>query len=307
MHVAIIRLITLLLAAALLASCEKKPATVEEVSSVFWQAVIANDEDAVAAYSTLQSAAEYDAFNRSWENMTPNLGAQFIDGDHAQVNTRITMSTAAAASHLEFVTYLVKGERGWRVDYARTAEAVRISGAVVDFVSRMASLGENIQRQLEASSADLASRLTLFVDQLDKLSGHYRQRADRAIDEAAASMGRLLEEFTTSLQEAMEELDQSPGGEASRSQLEESADSLQSSSEALQNPSIDSIASTGQQLIIVSDKLARLGDQKLQHYRRRWEQLAEEFRQELASLAALLAGAQPPPQEQQLQQQDISK
>ena len=300
MHHATIRLITLLLAAVLLVSCEKKPATVEEVSTAFWQAVIANDEDAVVANSTLQSAAEFDAFSRAWENMTPSLGAQFIDGDQAQVNTRIGMS-AAAASSLEFVTYLVKHENGWRVDYTRTAEAVRISGAVVDFVSRMTSLGENVQRQLEASSADIASRLTLFVDQLDKLSGHYQQRADQAIDQAAASMGRLLEEFTASLQQAVEELDQSNGGDASRSQLEESAESLQSSSEALQNPSIDTIASTGRQLVIVSDKLARLSDQKLQHYRRRWEQLAEEFRQELASLVALLAGAQAPP-EQQLQQ-----
>jgi hypothetical protein len=260
----------------------------------------------VLAYSTLQSTAGYDAFSRGWEKMTPSLGAQFIDGDQAHVNTRITTSDATAASPLEFVTYLVKSEDGWKVDYARTAEAVRISGAVVDFVSRVTSLGENIQRQLEASSADIASRLTLFVDQLDKLSGHYQQHADQAIDAAAASMGRLLEEFTTSLEEAIEELDQAPGGDASRSQLEESAESLQSSSEALQNPSIETIASTGQQLVIVSDKLAQLGDQKLQHYRRRWEQLAEEFRQELASLAALLAGAQPLP-EKQLQQQEMIK
>jgi hypothetical protein len=303
MHHAIIRFVTLLFAALLLTSCEKKPVTVEEVSSVFWQAVIANDKDAVVAYSTLQGTAEYDAFSRRWEKMTPSLGAQYIDGDQAQVDTRITMPDAAAAGPLEFVTYLVKGEKGWRVDYARTAEAVRVSGAVADFVSRVTSLGENIQRQLEASSADMASRLTLFVDQLDKLSGHYQQRTDKAIDAAAASMGRLLEEFTASLQQAIEELDQSPGGDASRAQLKESAESLQSSSETLANPSIDSIASTGQQLVIVSDKLAHLSDQKLQHYRRRWEQLAEEFRQELASLVALLAGAQPSA-EKQLQQQE---
>jgi len=209
---------------------------------------------------------------------------------------------------LYFETYLVNKDGGWRVDYQRTADAVGVSGAVVDFVGQLTSLGKNIQRQIGASSENAARQIAAFVGQLEMMSGDYQNQMGKAIDDAAGRMQGLLDEFIRSLEEAVEELQDpanevgQPGNtEASRSDIKESVEALQSSSDALKTPTIDSIASAGQQLIVVTDKLARLSDEKLQHYMQRWEQLAEEFKAELINLIAVFTDVDQPGEETQKQ------
>ncbi|MEA3302567.1 MAG: hypothetical protein U9Q75_04730, partial [Pseudomonadota bacterium] len=269
----VIQIFSLLLVGVLLNACEQKPKSAPEVSEVFWQAVIMDETDDVLAYSTLQSIESYDRFDREWRDMVTTWGKIVIDGDVAQIDTEISKPGEEPTDVLYFVTYLVNTDEGWRVDYQRTAEAVNVSGAVVDFVGQLTSLGKNIQRQVEASSESAARQIAAFVGQLEQMSGDYQNQMGKAIDDAAGRMQRLLDEFARSLQEAVDEL-QEPGDEAgksgnteaSRSDIKESVEALQSSSDALKNPTIDSIASAGRQLILVTEKLARLSDQKLQHY-----------------------------------------
>lgn len=310
MHHHMFQIISLLLVAVLLAACEKKPVTVSEVSEAFWQAVITDAPDDVVAYSTLQSAEGYDRFGRQWQGLTLSWGRIVIDGDAARVDTQIAKPDAQATDTLYFVTYLVNTDAGWRVDYQKTADAVSVSGAVVDFVDRFTSLGKNIQRQVEVSSENAARQIAAFIGQLEQMAGDYQNQMDKAIDDAAGRMQGLLDEFVRSLQEAVEELQESgdevgqPGNtEASRSDIKESVEALQSSSDALKNPTIDSIANAGQQLITVTERLARLSDQKLQHYTQRWEQLAQEFTVELVNLIAVFTGVDQQEQENEAQQQ----
>jgi len=308
MHRRVIQIFSLLLAGALLNACEQKPKSVSEVSEAFWQAVISDERDDVVAYSTLQDSEGYDHFGRGWKDLSPTFGQIVINGDVARVETQIAKPDAQPTDTLYFKTYLVNKDEGWRVDYQRTADAVGVSGTVVDFVGQLTSLGQNIQRQVEASSDNAARQIAAFVGQLEQMSGDYQNQMGKAVDDAAGRMQGLLDEFTRSLEEAVEEL-QEPGDEAgqpddteaSRSDIKKSVEALQSSSDALKNPTIDSIASAGQQLATVTEKLARLSDQKLQHYMQRWEQLAEEFKVELANLIALFIGVDQPEHEAQQQ------
>ncbi len=300
----VIQIISLLLVGALLSACEQKPKSAPEVSEAFWQAVITDDSDDVVAYSTLQSVEGYERFDREWRDMATTWGKIVIDGDVAQIDTEISKSGGEHADVLYFVTYLVNTDEGWRVDYQRTAEAVSVSGAVVDFVGQLTSLGQNIQRQVEASSESAVRQIAAFVGQLEQMAGEYQKQTNKAIDATAGRMQRLLDEFVRSLEEAVKEL-QEPGdeggqpGDTERSDIKESVAALQSSSDALKNPTIDSIASAGQQLILVTEKLARLSDEKLQHYMQRWEQLAEEFMVELANLVAVFTGVDQPGEQTQ--------
>ncbi len=308
MHRRVIQIISLLLVGALLSACEQKPKSSQEVSEAFWQAVITDDGDDVVAYSTLQRVEGYERFDREWRDMVTTWGKIVIDGDVAQIDTEVSTPGGEPTDALYFVTYLVNTDEGWRVDYQRTAEAVSVSGAVVDFVGQLTSLGQNIQRQVEASSESAARQIAAFVGQLEQMAGDYQKQTNKAIDAAAGRMQRLLDEFVRSLEEAVKEL-QEPGDEggqpgnteASRADIKASVEALQSSSDALKNPTIDSIASAGQQLAAVTEKLARLSDQKLQHYTQRWEQLAEEFMVELANLIALFTGVDQPENEAQQQ------
>jgi hypothetical protein len=302
----VIQIISILLVGALLSACEQKPKSVPEVSEEFWQAVISDERDDVVAYSTLQNSEGYDRFGRGWKDLAPTFGQIVIDGDVARVETQIAKPDAQPTDTLYFETYLVNKDEGWRVDYQRTADAVGVSGAVVDFVGQLTSLGQNIQRQVEASSESAARQIAAFVGQLEQMSGDYQNQMGKAIDDAAGRMQRLLDEFVHSLEEAVKELqepDDEAGqpGDTERSDIKESVEALQSSSEALKNPTIDSIVSAGQQLAAVTEKLARLSDEKLQRYMQRWEQLAEEFMVELANLVALFIGVDQPENEAQQQ------
>ena len=153
MRLRVIQIFSLLLVGVLLSACEQKPKSIAEVSEAFWQAVVTDERDDVIAYSTLQSSEGYDRFGREWEGLAPAFGQIVINGDVARVETQIAKQDAHSTDTLHFETYLVNKEGGWRVDYQRTADAVGVSGAVVDFVGQLTSLGKNIQRQVEASSA----------------------------------------------------------------------------------------------------------------------------------------------------------
>lgn len=292
----IIQGFSLLLAALLLYACEQKPLTVAEVSEAFWLAVVSDKPGDVVAYSTLPSTENYDKFDREWQGLSPVLGQIVINGEYARVDTQASKEDAQPMDVLHFVTYLVNTEQGWKVDYQRTADAVRASGTVVDFFGRVTSIGQEIQRQVKASSESAATQLTAFVAQLEQVAGEYQQQTGKAVDDAAVRMRGLIGEFARSLEEAIDELDEpddtgNGAAGAGSAEIKASVEALQSSSDALNEPSIESIASTAQQLIAVMEKLARISDQKLQRYTLRWEQLAEEFRSELVNLVAVFSGA----------------
>jgi hypothetical protein len=291
MKLNLIQLGSLLLLATLLTGCGKKAETVPEVTKVFWDAVITDDSDDALEYSTLDSEEQFDRYNRDWLNMTPSWGQIVIDGDEARVNTQVSTPDGTGAGMLFFVTYLVKSDQGWIVDYERTGKGVGASGAVVDFVDKITTLGDDIQKQVEQTSENVAIEMTTIVEQLDRMTEEYQEQADKAIADTADSMRKLLDEFSESLEKAIEDL-QGPGvTEAeTRAEMEQSVEQLQSSSNELKNPSLDAIANSGQQVIDVTEKLARSSNEKLEKYSAQWEHILEQFELEMEKLVARFSG-----------------
>jgi hypothetical protein len=285
-----ILIIGLLLAAVLLGACAKKPETVSDVSKAFWDAVIQNDSGPAVAYSTLENADGFDRFGRDWHNMIPSWEQIIIDGDEARVNTQVSTPDVTGAGMLYFVTYLVKTPDGWKVDYERTGRGVRASGAVVDFVDRITTMGEDIQRQFEQASENVAIGMGAAVEQLDRMTEEYQDEAGKAIDDTANSMRQLLDEFSRSLEKALEDL-QGPGlTQTNRTDMQDAVNRLQSSSRELDHPSLDAIANSGQQIIIVTDKLSRISNEKIRTYAAEWNRILAQFDTELKKLITGLTG-----------------
>ena len=285
-----IQIISVLLLALMLSACGKKAVTVPEVTKAFWDAVITNDNSDAVEYSTLESDEDFDRFGRDWLNMIPSWGQIVIDGDDARVNTQVSTPDGTGAGMLFFVTYLNKTENGWKVDYERTGKGVRVSGSVVDFVDRITTLGEDIQRQFEETSENVAIEMTTIVEQLDQMTEQYQDQADKAIESTADSMRKLLDEFANSLEKAIEEIQGSGITETNQTDMKESVDRLQSPSNELKNPSLDAIANSGQQVIIVTEKLADISDEKLKKYSEQWEEILDKFEDEMARLIAHFNG-----------------
>ena len=286
----LIKLASILLLALMLSACGKKAETVPEVSKAFWDAVITSDSSDAVEYSTLESDEDFDRFGREWLNMIPSWGQIVIDGDEARINTQISTPDGTGAGMLFFVTYLVKSDEGWLVDYERTGKGVSASGSVVDFVDKIATIGADIQKQFEETSENVAIEMSTIVEQLDQMTEQYQDQADKAVESAADSMRKLLDEFADSLEKAIEEL-QGPGiTETNQKDMEESVDRLQSSSNELKNPSLDAIANSGQQVIVVTEKLARISDEKLEKYAGHWEKILAQFEAEMEKLIAHFNG-----------------
>lgn len=286
----LIQIISIFFLAIMLSACGKKAETVPEVSKAFWDAVITNDVDDAVEYSTLESDEDFDRFERDWQNMIPSWGQIVIDADEARVNTQVATPDGTGAGMLFFVTYLVKTNDGWIVDYERTGKGVSASGVVVDFVDKITTLGEDIRRQFEKTSENVAIEMATIVEQLDQMTEQYQDQADSAIESTANSMRKLLDEFADSLEKAMEEI-QGPGiTETNQTDMKESVDRLQSSSKELANPSLDAIANSGQQVIVVTEKLARITDEKLDKYAEQWEKILVQFEAEMERLIAHFNG-----------------
>ena len=281
MNKRLFQIITLLLIALVLGACAKKPETVTEVSKVFWSAVISNDAGDAVEYSTLESAEQFDRFGRQWQNMIPSWGQVVIEGDQARVNTQVSAPDASDADMLYFVTYLVKTADGWKVDYDRTAKAVRAAGAVVDFVDRIATIGEEIQHQFDETSENLAIQMTAVVDQIDRMTEDYQDRAGQAVDRAAGNIRQLLDQLSASLKRAMEDL-KDPDDSQLRKQIEDSIDRLEASSREMVNPSLDAIANAGKQVITVADELMTASEGRLKQYAEEWNRILDQFDQELS-------------------------
>ena len=75
----------------ILISCQQKPGP-EQVSTLFWQAVKNNDAEAMQRYSTVKAMPERQDGNNLPNVEQAQLGRIIIDGDEAEIETRLTLS-----------------------------------------------------------------------------------------------------------------------------------------------------------------------------------------------------------------------
>lgn len=93
----------------------------DDVTIVFWTALIDYDLEKAAAYS-IEGSAQF--FDEKVRNASLQVGKTHYDCDGATVETEIIRQSAAASS--SFKTYLVmdEDEQQWKVDYRRTLKAI---------------------------------------------------------------------------------------------------------------------------------------------------------------------------------------
>ena len=73
----------------LMATGCSRPESPQEVSEAFWQAVLEEDAEAAADYSTLVDEAAFDGFEQQWQNVSIEWGRVVIDDNLARVTTTL--------------------------------------------------------------------------------------------------------------------------------------------------------------------------------------------------------------------------
>lgn len=271
-----------LLLALILSSCNK-PETPQEVALAFWQSVINNDVAGVVEFSTLANEQGYDAFSRDWKGMIPSWGKIIIEENEARIHTHISTPDAASSEMLDFVTYMVKVEDQWKVDFEHTYKVVTASAAVSDFVDRIARMGTEISKQIEQAGKAVTSEIETLNEQLLQLTESLGSRATLAIEQYGEIMRRHLDALADSIEKAIQDQEQNidPGD---RAIMENTVKELNQSSKKLAQPDMNSIEETGEVIIITRENLDKLDAETFQNYQGLWQEWIDTVNVDLINL-----------------------
>jgi len=275
--------ITLTLAIVILQSACSKPQTPLEVSQAFWQAVIEGNISDVVNYSTLGSEKGYEEFSRDWSGMQPSWGKIIIEEHEARVHTHISKPDSAQSEMLYFVTYLVRQDEQWKVDYDKTENVVLASSAVSDFVNRITSIGSEISQQFEEASKTVTTELENLNNQLMQLTENLGDQATGAVKKYSNIMRRHLDALASSIEKAIKEQDSSINP-ADRKKMEETVTELGKTSKRLAQPDMNSITETGEVIIITRKNLETIDTGTFQKYQAQWQQWINEVNVDLVNL-----------------------
>jgi len=268
---------------ALLLSACGKPETPQEVSLAFWQSVIDGDVAGVVKYSTLGSEKGYDAFSRDWTGMIPSWGKIIIEEHEARVHTHISTPDAAQSEMLYFVTYLVKQDGIWKIDFDKTEKVVLASSAVSDFVNRITTIGNEISQQFEEASKTVTSELESLNEQLLQLTESLGNQANRAVEEYSEIMQGHLAALAASIEKAIQEQEKEIDP-ADRELMEDTVKELNQSSKKLAQPDMNSIAETGEVIIITRKNLDKVDNGTFKDYQAQWQEWIDSVNVDLVNL-----------------------
>ncbi|HEX5515108.1 MAG TPA: hypothetical protein VFY81_11975 [Gammaproteobacteria bacterium] len=281
-----VRVAALLAALLLLSACsgEKTP---QDVTALFWQAVIGSDANKAVEYSTLTDARAYDGFSRDWKGLQPTLGKLVIEGDEASVVTTFAgPDTQASGRPLEVVTYLVRQNDQWKVDYGRTGEALR--GPLASLFTQFNRLSKKISDQLDAAAGDLTVEMERLSEQLEQLSATVSEQTSTAIEQYGKALRRSIDELAESVERALK--DQRLTDQDKRT-LRRVAKDLNEDSDNLARPTAEVIADSGKNVAAARQQLAGTESASLQPYKEQWQKWGERIEADVRRLVDELSAA----------------
>jgi len=245
------------------------------VAQTFWESVIRNDTKNAVKYSTLTGAQDYDSFSRNWGDFRPSFGRVIIDGDEANIVSEFSRPDNSGAHSRNFVTYLVRQNDEWKVDYSRTGRALR-GGALASLFGQLDQLGNEISDQFRASSKDLSEEMGRMNEQFADLSGTISQQASESLRRYGKKLSRSIRGLADSVQRALEEHERRLS-DRDRRVLTEVVSDLNEGSENLSHPTIQSITDAGKTVGTAQRQLASTDDQAVGQYKEQWREWEETF------------------------------
>ncbi|MBZ2169082.1 apolipoprotein A1/A4/E family protein [Marinobacter sp. F4216] len=280
MGIALLRSLAVSLVLVVTAGCSG-PETPQEVAEAFWQSVAENDVDSMAELSTLDKTKDFDGFDRDWTDVAPAFGRVVIDDVEATIVTRLPSEDGPDADPQELVTYLVRQQEGWQVDYRRTREAIMNPSPFGQLMGELGKLRDKLEASFASSSNDLEASMNEFASEFEAYTRDLEQQAKEAMEDFGESLQNAMEDLADSINEALEDNDQMPRDD--KVLLEEAAVDLEGNSESLDDPSMDSLAEASRAMARTGERFSRLSEETFERYREDWNEALTEIRAETDS------------------------
>lgn len=265
----------------LLTACSG-PETPQEVTEAFWQAVMEDDADGVARYSTMATPAEYPQLEADWSAASLALGRTVIEEREATVVTVFKGIEGAGDEGREVATYLVLRDEQWKVDYQPTADAFAARSALQKFVGELGRLSDQIKSSFSRSSDALAERMDDMASEMRALSDSATAEASAALEEYSERLRKHIEELTESLEEALK--DEKQASPQDRELLETSIRDLNTRNAQLEDPDFESIAASSTTVAETRVRLQALDQQVFADYEEDWQEWVEDIEQDVNDL-----------------------
>ncbi|MCK5359721.1 MAG: hypothetical protein KAJ95_03800, partial [Gammaproteobacteria bacterium] len=206
-----------------------------------------------------------------------------IEEHEARVHTHISKPDAAQGEMLYFVTFLVKQGDVWKIDFDKTEKVVLASSAVSDFVNRITSIGNEITQQFEQASKSVTAELESLNEQLLQLTESLGNQAGRAVEEYSEIMQGHLASLAKSIEKAVQEQEKNIDP-ADRQLMQDTVKELNQSSKKLAQPDMNSIAETGEVIIITRKNLDKIDNGTFKDYQAQWQEWIDSVNVDLVNL-----------------------
>ena len=286
-----LRSLLLLLSALLLSGC-LGPKTPQEVTEAFWRSVVKNDVQSAVAYSTLTDESNYDAFDTDWSGYQPIWGRVVIEGNEASVESEFVKPGRSEDLSKKFITYLVKKDEKWLVDYARTGKSLR-GGPLGELFDRLGKMGDEISRQIGASARDMDQEMERLTTELERYSEELSLRAEESMQQFGETLQQSMNELEESIRRALKEQKEKLSDEDRRT-LTEVANDLDEEGDTLSEPTVQSISSSGKSIAEAQVKLSQVNSKAIDNYKRQWQEWAEKFEADMQNLVDSLSAPSNP-------------
>ena len=197
-------LVVITLIGFLLSSCQSSPETPQQVTQLFWQAVIDDKPDEVVKYSTLVDVKDYDRFSRNWSGFQSSLGKITIENNSASVVSQFTPIATTDLKERKLTTYLVMQNEAWKVDYQKTRDAMKKDKADSLF-GKLNQIGKELQKQLENSADEFSSEMEQLGEKLQELSDQVGSDAAEGVEKFADELGKSIKELEQPIDRALKD------------------------------------------------------------------------------------------------------
>lgn len=258
------------------------PKTPQEVSKAFWYAVIENDASAVVKYSTLTTSQDFDGFGLDWHGYTPNWGRVIIDGDEASIVTKFSNPNAGSAEKRKCVTYLVRRNEVWKVDYKLTGSDLH-GGALGALFGQLNQLGNELSKNIDTSIHELNLEMERLSRKLQDTTDTFSQQASKIIEKYAEDLQHIMRQLADSINRALQDKNNHPSDRDRRTMTEVAAD-LDASSRNLSTPSTESVAESSKEMGMAQQRLISLNSGILDDYKQQWQSLDKQFEAEMRNM-----------------------
>jgi flagellar hook-basal body complex protein FliE len=262
----------------LMATGCSRPESPQEVSEAFWQAVLEEDAEAAADYSTLVDEAGFDGFEQQWQNVSIEWGRVVIDDNLARVTTTLS-GLEGRNEATESLTYLVRKGDDWLVDYYRTGDALKQGPVWGSLVGQLERLGEDLKSRWANQSDEMAVELERLGRELQQQAQSMNEDMSALAEEYGDQLSQHLEELSESLREALKSTPSATPQD--RRTLNETVIRLEDQREQLSEANLKTLAESTATAAEAQLQLSELSEE-FAAYKAEWRQRVVDMQAEMA-------------------------